>query len=132
MQELEGEKMFKKFKYMIEKNFELKRGFDSNKDITKDQINEFINKGAIFIDVRSPQEFREGHIDGAISIPDYRDGAISIPDYRFQKLIQQYSIDKESVVIVYCSTGHRSQRCQKVMQNMGYKNVYNLYEGIII
>ncbi len=122
MQELEGEKMFKKFKYMIEKNFELKRGFDSNKDITKDQINEFINKGAIFIDVRSPQEFREGHIDGAISIPDYR----------FQKLIQQYSIDKESVVIVYCSTGHRSQRCQKVMQNMGYKNVYNLYEGIII
>lgn len=122
MQELEGEKMFKKFTYMIEKNFELKRGFDSNKDITKDQINEFINKGAIFIDVRSPQEFREGHIDGAISIPDYR----------FQKLIQQYSIDKESVVIVYCSTGHRSQRCQKVMQNMGYKNVYNLYEGIII
>ena len=122
MQELEGEKMFKKFTYMIEKNFELKRGFDSNKDITKDQINEFINKGAIFIDVRGPQEFREGHIDGAISIPDYR----------FQKLIQQYSIDKESVVIVYCSTGHRSQRCQKVMQNMGYKNVYNLYEGIII
>lgn len=122
VQELEGEKMFKKFTYMIEKNFELKRGFDSNKDITKDQINEFINKGAIFIDVRSPQEFREGHIDGAISIPDYR----------FQKLIQQYSIDKESVVIVYCSTGHRSQRCQKVMQNMGYKNVYNLYEGIII
>ena len=54
VQELEGEKMFKKFKYMIEKNFELKRGFDSNKDITKDQINEFINKGAIFIDVRSP------------------------------------------------------------------------------
>ena len=63
MQELEGEKMFKKFKYMIEKNFELKRGFDSNKDITKDQINEFINKGAIFIDVRSPLEFKEGHIE---------------------------------------------------------------------
>ena len=114
--------MFKKFTYMIEKNFELKRSFDSNMDITREQISEFINKGAIFIDVRSPQEFREGHIDGAISIPDYR----------FQKLIQQYSIDKESVVIVYCSTGHRSQRCQKVMQNMGYKNVYNLYEGIII
>lgn len=119
---LEGEKMFKRFTYMIEKNFELKRSFDSNMDITREQISEFINKGAIFIDVRSPQEFREGHIDGAISIPDYR----------FQKLIQQYSIDKESVVIVYCSTGHRSQRCQKVMQNMGYKNVYNLYEGIII
>ena len=57
---------------MIEKNFELKRSFDNQKDIIKDEIVQYIKQGAILIDVRSPQEYREGHLDGAISIPDYQ------------------------------------------------------------
>ena len=64
--------MFRRFAYMIEKNFELKRSFDTNKDITKEELNLYAKQGAIIIDVRSPQEYREGHVDGAISIPDYQ------------------------------------------------------------
>ena len=55
--------MFRKIKYMIEKNFELKRSFDNQKDIIKDEIVQYIKQGAILIDVRSPQEYREGHIE---------------------------------------------------------------------
>lgn len=114
--------MFGRFKYMIEKNFDLKRSFDMNKDITKEELNSYIKQGTIVIDVRSPQEYREGHVDGAISIPDYQ----------IKREIREHVPNKEQLIVVYCSTGHRSQRSQQMLENMGYTNVYNVYEGIII
>ena len=113
--------MFRMLQYKIEKNFNLKRGFDSQKDITKEEMQKYIMQGAIVIDVRSPQEYREGHINGAICIPDYQ----------IKKEINKYVNNKETVIILYCSTGHRSQKAQKILENMGYKNVYNVYEGIM-
>lgn len=114
--------MFRRFRYIIERNFNLKRGFDDKKDITKDDLNSYIKQGAIIIDVRSPQEYGEGHIGGAISIPDYQ----------IKKEIQDYVKSKDELIVLYCSTGHRSQRAQQMLENMGYTNVYNVYEGIII
>ena len=114
--------MFRKIKYMIEKNFELKRSFDNQKDIRKDEINQYIRQGAILIDVRSPQEYREGHLDGAISIPDYQ----------IKRTINRPVTNKKQLIVVYCSTGHRSQEAQRILENMGYTNVYNIYEGVII
>ena len=114
--------MFRRFVYMIEKNFELKRSFDDNKDITKDDLDSYIKQGATIIDVRSPQEYREGHVNGAISIPDYQ----------IKKEIEKQVPNKDELIVVYCTTGHRSQRAQKILENMGYTNVYNVYEGIII
>ena len=114
--------MFRKIKYMIEKNFELKRSFDNQKDIRKDEINQYIRQGAILIDVRSPQEYREGHLDWAISIPDYQ----------IKRTINRQVTNKNQLIVVYCSTGHRSQEAQRILENMGYTNVYNIYEGVII
>ena len=114
--------MFRRFIYMIEKNFELKRSFDNNKDITKEDLEAYIKQGAIIIDVRSPQEYREGHVDGAISIPDYQ----------IKKEIEKQIQNKNVLIVVYCTTGHRSQKAQQILENMGYTNVYNVYEGIII
>lgn len=113
--------MFRILQYKIEKNFNLKRGFNDKKDITKDDVDLYIKQGAIIIDVRSPQEYREGHIDGAICIPDYQ----------IKKEISKYVKNKEENIILYCSTGHRSQKAQKILENMGYTNVYNVYEGIL-
>lgn len=114
--------MFRRFAYVIQRNFDLKRDFDTNKDITKEELPSYIRQGAIIIDVRSPQEYQEGHVDGAISIPDYQ----------IKKEIQKNVINKDEIIVLYCSTGHRSQNSQKILENLGYTNVYNVYEGIII
>lgn len=114
--------MFRKMQYIIKKNLNLKRKFDNKKDIAKEELNDYIKQGAIIIDVRSPQEYREGHVDGAISIPDYQ----------IKKQIEKKIKNKDELIIVYCSTGHRGQRTQQILENMGYTNVYNVYEGIII
>ncbi len=114
--------MFRRVKYMIEKNFELKRSFDDRKDINKEELADYQKQGAVIIDVRSPQEYREGHVDGAICIPDYQ----------IRRKIQSQVPNLEETIIVYCSTGHRSQNAQIILEKMGYKNVYNVYEGIIV
>ena len=113
--------MFWRLIYSIEKNFNLKRSFDIKKDINKEDLENYIKQGGVLIDVRSPQEFREGHFDGAISIPDYR----------IKREIEKEIPNKEEIIVLYCSTGHRSIRAQKIMKNMGYENVFNIYDGMI-
>lgn len=89
-------------------------------DITKEQLNEFIQRGAILIDVRSPQEYNEGHLEYSICVPDYE------ILYRINSLI----MNKEQEIVLYCISGARSKAVQKKLQKMGYRNVYNLYNGI--
>ncbi len=89
-------------------------------DITLDELKQFQNNGAIIIDVRSPQEYREGHIDGAISIPEYK----------IKKEIENRILDKKQNIVVYCSSGGRSKKAQKQLRKLGYSQVYNLYNGL--
>lgn len=96
---------------------QLKRSYDNNISIEK--LKEMENKGYTVIDVRSPQEYKEGHIEGAISIPEYE----------LENRARNELIDLEKPIIVYCSTGHRSKRAQKLLEQMGYREVYNLENG---
>lgn len=85
-------------------------------DITKEQLNAFIQRGAILIDVRSPQEYNEGHLQYSICIPDYE----------ILHKIKGIVRNKEQEVVLYCTSGSRSKSVQKKLQKMGYKNIYNL------
>ena len=93
----------------------LKRCMDPS-DINIEQMETLIKQGAIVIDVRSPQEFAEGHIPGAICIPEYN----------IQREIRNKVPNINSLIIVYCDSGVRSKNAQKRLQKIGYKQVYNL------
>ena len=58
--------------------------------------------------------------------------AKEIPDYQIRRSITRQISNKEQLIVVYCSTGHRSQEAQRILENMGYTNVYNVYEGVLI
>ncbi len=105
--------MIKKiFKFINKKSI---RGNEKT-DITLEQLEKKQKEGAIIIDVRSPQEYKEGHIQGAISIPEYE----------INKEIYQTLKNKEEEIVLYCSSGFRSRKALKKLQKMGYVNVYNL------
>lgn len=93
----------------------LKRCMDPS-DINMEQMETLIKQGAIVIDVRSPQEFAEGHIPGAICIPEYN----------IQREIRSKVPNIDSLIILYCDSGVRSKNAQKRVQKMGYRQVYNL------
>lgn len=99
----------------------LYRSATQNKDISyKDLKSLMKNKYIVLIDVRSGQEYEEGHLDGAINIPVYN----------IEKDIAKYATSKEDTIILYCSSGSRSKQAKEILENLGYSEVYNLKEGI--
>ena len=88
-------------------------------DIDEKDLNIVLSKGAILVDVRSEQEYEEGHMEGAILLPEYD----------IKKKASDLLPDKNKYIVVYCSSGTRSKKAQEELQNMGYTKVYNLYNG---
>lgn len=109
--------MIKKIVNRFRKNY---RNYN-NKEITIEELKILQEKGAIVIDVRSKQEYNEGHLKNAILLSDF--------DIN-KKTISNIIDNKDKVIILYCSTGSRSKKIQKRLISFGYKNVYNLYGGL--
>ena len=88
-------------------------------------VSEFSTKvaelGIITLDVRTPGEFNEGHIDGAQLI-NFQSG-------NFENEIS--SLDKNQTYAVYCRSGNRSGQAVKVMSEAGFSKLYNLDGGVI-
>lgn len=92
----------------------------SEYDIYNNELEDFIrNRSVIIVDVRSVQEFKEGHIDGAVNIPLGELKGV------FPRVVN----DKNKCIVVYCTSGIRSKKAQKILNCIGYKNVYNLADG---
>ena len=79
-------------------------GFGSKTENVKD----FVDRGAVIIDVRTVGEFQQGHIKGAKSIP---------LDMIFSKVAEIKKLNKP--VIVYCRSGMRSSQAASVLKNSG-------------
>jgi len=77
--------------------------------------------GVITLDVRTPGEFAEGHVEGARLI-DFQSG-------NFENEIA--ALDKNATYAVYCRSGNRSGQAVKVMQDAGFTNVFNMNGGVI-
>lgn len=92
---------------------------------TNMNVSEFSKKitesGVVILDVRTPEEFMTGHIEGAQNI-DFQSGS-------FESQIA--SLDKNATYAVYCRSGNRSGQASAIMHDAGFHNVYNLNGGII-
>ena len=78
------------------------------------------SRNPVTIDVRTPQEYANGHIRDAINI-DYHS-----PTFRDE--ISQFNKDK--TYIVYCRSGNRSNSARNAMEKLGFKHVINVTGGI--
>jgi len=77
--------------------------------------------GVTVLDVRTPEEFAAGHIDGAINIP------VEYPDY----LDRIGQLDPNATYAVYCRSGNRSQPAVAGLASIGINGVYELESGTI-
>lgn len=76
--------------------------------------------GYVIIDARTEAEFAEGHIEGAILIPEYEVAS------RAESIIS----DKGALILVYCRSGRRSKIAAEALVALGYTNVKE-FGGII-
>lgn len=100
-------------------------GCNSNDSIVSVSANEFekeIKTDSVqLLDVRTPQEYADGHIEGALNI--------NVQNDDFQQLAEK-ELSKDSTVLVYCRSGRRSLDAAEILTKLGYK-VVNLKGGII-
>jgi phage shock protein E len=82
-----------------------------------------IKEGALVVDVRSPEEFQSGHLEGAVNIPHTS----------IAQNIAQFGADKGRNIVVYCRSGRRSGLALTELVALGFTNVINggAYKDIV-
>ena len=77
-------------------------------------------KNYIILDVRRPDEYAEGHIPGAINVPNEEIGTAEIAELP----------DKSQMILVYCRSGRRSKEASEKLVKLGYTNIVE-FGGIL-
>ena len=79
------------------------------------------NPDFVIIDVRTPEEFADGHIENAINLDYYSE--------TFQDELNK--LDKNKTYLIYCRSGKRSSNALNIMQELNFREVYNMSGGIL-
>lgn len=105
----------------LQKIFRRYRGEEENSiDYESAKIILKNDKQAILVDVRSPQEYKEGHLEGSINVPLYD------LERNCDELVKQ----KENTIILYCQSGNRSKKALKILQEQSCSNLYQIDGGL--
>ena len=89
--------------------------FFKQPDINKGLKEYAETENAVLLDVRTPQEYREGHIPGSKNVP--------LQTLDKVRLVVE---NKDAELFVYCYSGARSRQATVMLQHMGYTKVQNL------
>ena len=88
--------------------------------LNADEFNNEIKSGATLLDVRTPEEYSEGHIANSMNI--------DIKNPSFEENLSM--LDKSKTYAVYCASGVRSGKASDLMREKGFSSVYTLEGGI--
>ena len=88
-------------------------------EISTDEAAERIAAGHLILDVREPDEYEEGALEGVIHIPRGH----------LEAQIENRIVDKSLPVVIYCAGGVRSAFAAKTMQELGYEQVASMDGG---
>jgi len=87
-------------------------------DISIDEFKEkFQEEQGVVIDVRTQEEYEEGHLVKTDKLLDFTNG-------EFQNSLSD--MDKDKTYYLYCRTGNRSGQAARIMKSQGFENVYNV------
>ena len=74
-----------------------------------------VARGALLVDVRTPEEFSTGHVEGAINIP-HTD---------VEQRVLEFGASKGREIVLYCRSGNRSGLAKASLEALGYTKVFN-------
>src|SRR3954451_13047502 len=77
-------------------------------------------EGALWVDIREPDEWEQGHLPGAVHVPRGN----------LESRIERIAPDKSQPVVLYCAVGSRSAFSAKTLSELGYTQAHSLAGGI--
>jgi rhodanese-related sulfurtransferase len=91
-------------------------------DLNSEEFKNLVSKpGVALLDVRTPAEYAEGHLENAQLI-----------DFQAADFADQVSgLDHDGSYAIYCRSGKRSSGAIELMRSLGFKNLFNLTGGIL-
>ena len=89
--------------------------FKGSGGVTGSEARSLVESGAQLVDVRTPNEFNNGHIPGAVNIP------VQELESRMGELQS-----KNQPIVLYCRSGVRSSRAASMLKSAGYTEVHDL------
>ena len=95
-------------------------------DVTVEQAQKLMQQRAgqkdfVVLDVRTPGEFSEGHLAGAVNVD------LLAPDFA----ARLSAMDRGKSYLVYCRTGNRSTKAVHTMEQLGFRSVHHMVSGIV-
>ena len=90
-------------------------------DITSTEAKALLakNKQVVLLDVRTPEEFRQAHLRGALLIPLAE----------LQKRVSE--IPRDRPLLVYCAVGARSSTAAAILASKGHREIYHMSDGLV-
>ncbi len=91
------------------------------KNMSAREVSEMLatrNEAVVVLDVRTPEEWAEGQLEGAMELNFYDE---------FEQRVE--ALDKEKTYVVYCKLGGRSAQASQMMADKGFANVINMKGG---
>lgn len=85
-------------------------------NISQQELREANTKSVVIVDVRTPQEFQQGHVPNAINVP-------------LSEIIENPAIlksSKEKAIVLYCRSGYRAGKAAEALQKEGHQNLRHL------
>jgi rhodanese-related sulfurtransferase len=97
------------------------------REVTPEEARELQQQGGyVILDVREPEEFEAGHLEGAVSVPR---GFLEVKaDLEHPKRDPRLA-DRNLKILCYCGGGHRSALAAKTLQEMGFADPLTMAEG---
>jgi len=93
----------------------------SYREVASSEAAELIqNEQPIILDVRTPNEYKRGHLQNSVLIPVQE----------LQNRYKELGTDKDREILIYCATGNRSTVASKILIDSGFKHIVNMRGGI--
>lgn len=87
--------------------------------LSLEELPVYLSQGAVLVDVREKSEYDVGHLSGSINIP-------------YQKVLEYAkNYPKDTIWILYCSTGKRSKIAAALLVSMGFSKVYDMGKVVL-
>jgi rhodanese-related sulfurtransferase len=100
--------------------YEFRHRANSAASVSTSEVVRLMNAGAVLVDVRSTNQFKDGHINGARNVPGDQ---IAAGAAALEKL-------KDKTLIMCCDSGTSSGVAARKLMQLGYKQVFNLRGGV--
>ncbi len=97
--------------------------------ISTDQAEDLLDEGATYLDVRTEEEFADGHVPGAVNVPiSFMSPNGMKPNEDFIKIVSS-TFEKDQLLIVGCKAGGRSAKAVALLEQAGFINLNDMSAG---